>query len=278
MRARQLAAIGQLQAARDLWAAALPYLPPSREREGVQREIERLDARLVSGVNSPHTTAGSTGSTVSFFRKLVFPLSMLAFLGVFWSLMGPIFAVGLTLSVLLHELGHYFTIKKFGFQPELPIFLPVGAFVRWRGENVDPGVRSLIALAGPLMGFVSGVLALGVWWATGHKVWLAVAEYAGFINLLNLVPVSIFDGGAAMSALGRQQRIAVLAASIAMFAILRDWVFLAVAGGAAVRIAGRDVPTQPRSAIAGYFIALAAANGLLSWYCGRQGLSFVPGF
>jgi Zn-dependent protease len=274
IRARQLAAIGQLQAARDLWAAALPHLPESRERDGVVREIERLDARIARAtVNS--SAVGPPRS--SPLRNLIFPLSMLAFVGVFWSLMGPLFAVGLTLSVLLHELGHYFTIKRFGFQPELPIFLPIGAFVRWRGQNVDPAARSLISLAGPLMGFVSGIIAFGAWRLTGHHVWLAVAEYAGFINLLNLIPLSIFDGGGAMSALGTQQRAAVLAAGIAFFFVLHDWVFLAIAVGALIRLRTPDLPANPRSGIAIYFIALAAANGLLSWYCLHQGVRLLPG-
>ena len=39
--------------------------------------------------------------------------------------------------------------------------------------------------------------------ATHQMVWLAVAQFAGWLNLINLIPVGIFDGGAALSALGR---------------------------------------------------------------------------
>ena len=277
-RARQLTALGRLDAARDLWSAALPYLPDSPERRGVEQEIEKLEARLTP---RPAFSGESRLSAfaIPILAKLVFPLSMLAFIGVYWSLLGWALAVGISVSVLLHEMGHFVTIRHFGFKAELPTFLPgLGAFVRWRGTNVDPGVRAIISLAGPLFGFLSGVIALGVYRATGHHVWLAIAEFAGWLNLLNLVPVSIFDGGAAMGALGRQTRILVLVSSLVMFFFLRDYLFLLVAGGTAYRLTTRDFPERPNQTAGLYFIALAAANGLLAWYCRQQGFSLFSGF
>ena len=47
MRARQLAAIGQLQAARSYWTTALNLLQPdSPQARGIRREIEKIDAKL----------------------------------------------------------------------------------------------------------------------------------------------------------------------------------------------------------------------------------------
>jgi Zn-dependent protease len=274
-RARQLAALGQLPLAREHWAAALQLLPDSPERRGVQREIEKLDLRM-SPAAAPVRESRIKAVVVPLLAKFVFPLSLLAFVGVYWSLLGWWFAVGITASVLLHEMGHYVTVRHFGFKAELPTFLPgFGAFVRWTGGNVDPGVRALISLAGPLFGFLSGVLAYLLYRETGRQVWLAVAEFAGWLNLLNLTPVSIFDGGAAMTALGREQRIGVLVFSVVFFFLLHDYLFLIVAGGSLYRLSTRDLPAgPPRHSLAAYFIALAAANGLLSWYCSHQGYSF----
>lgn len=276
-RARQLTALGRLDAARDLWSAALPYLPDSPERRGVEREIEKLEARLApTPVFVRESRLGAV--TLPILAKLIFPLSMLAFIGVYWSLLGWALAVGLTVSVLLHEMGHFITIRHFGFKAELPTFLPgLGAFVRWTGTNVAPGVRAVISLAGPLFGFISGVIALGLYRATGHHVWLAIAEFAGWLNLLNLIPVSIFDGGAAMGALGRQARVLVLVSCLALFFLLHDYLFLLVAGGTGYRLAMKDFPEQPGRVVGFYFIALAAANGLLAWYCRRQGFSLFSG-
>lgn len=279
-RARQLAALGQLQLARDHWVAALQLLPDSPERRGVQREIEKLDVRMAPSTAVPMRESRIKAVAMPLLAKLVFPLSLLAFVGVYWSLLGWWFAVGITASVLLHEMGHYITVRRFGFKAELPTFLPgFGAFVRWTGGNVDPVVRALISLAGPLFGFLSGVLAYLLFRETGRQVWLAVAEFAGWLNLLNLTPVSIFDGGAAMSALGREQRIAVLIFSVVFFFVLHDYLFLILAGGTLYRLSTRDLPPEPQKyGLAAYFIALAAVNGLLSWYCSHQGYSFFSRF
>jgi Zn-dependent protease len=273
-RARQLAALGQLPLAREHWAAALQLLPDSPERRGVQREIEKLDARM-SPAAVPLRESRLKAAVAPLLAKLIFPVSLIAFVGVYWSLLGWWFAVGITASVLMHEMGHYITVRRFGFKAELPTFLPgFGAFVRWTGGYVDPTVRAIISLAGPLFGFLSGVLAYLVFRETGRQVWLAVAEFAGWLNLLNLTPVSIFDGGAAMTALGRQQRIAILIFSVIFFFLLHDYLFLILAGGCLYRLSTRDMPAeQPGQGIAVYFIVLAAANGLLSWYCSHQGYS-----
>ncbi len=274
-RARQLTALGQLPLAREHWLATLQFLPESKERRGVQREIEKLDARM-SPAAMPVRESRFKTAAMPLLAKLIFPLSLLAFVGVYWSLLGWWFAVGITASVLLHEMGHYITVRRFGFKAELPTFLPgFGAFVRWTGGNVDPGVRAMISLAGPLFGFLSGVLAYLLYRETGRQVWLAVAEFAGWLNLLNLTPVSIFDGGAAMTALGRQQRLSILVFSLVFFFLLHDYLFLILAGGTAYRFSTRDIPAEPRQGIALYFILLAAANGLLSWYCSHQGYSFL---
>lgn len=281
-RARQFTAIGQLEAARDQWVAALRLLPPeSNQYRAVQREIEKLNARL-----SPRPKAtdwkkrlGPLGVLIAALIKFKtailllltkgkFLISILAFVGLYWAMFGWWFAVGLAGSVLIHEMGHYIMVRRFGFSAELPMFIPgFGAYVKWNGGNVDPGIRAQISLAGPLFGFLSGLVAYGLFLSTHQMVWLGVAQFAGWLNLLNLIPVSIFDGGSAMSALGRQARFAVLLVSLAGWGIFHETVFLFVAIGAGYRIFKRDFPAESRQGIAYYFIAVALANGWLSWYC-----------
>jgi len=281
-RARQLTALGQLPAARQHWQAILTLLPPdAAQRQGVLREIEKLDKRMSPPPKKADWAKrlGPLGVVAAFIAKFKtallllitkgkFLFSILAFLGVYWSLFGWWFAVGLSASVLLHEMGHYIAVKRFGFKAELPMFLPgLGAYVKWNGANVDPGVRAQISLAGPLFGFVSGLLAYSLYSTTHQMVWLAVAQFAGWLNLINLIPVGIFDGGAAISALGRQQRLMILVTCLALAFILHEWAFGFVALGAGYRIWKRDFSLEPRQGIAFAYIAIAAANGLLSWYC-----------
>lgn len=282
IRARHFAAAGRLEAARQQWEAALQLLPPQSAQHGaVQREIDKLNAKL-----SPKGTwtkrLGPFGVLLAFLAKFKtaalilltkgkFLISILAFVGVYWGLFGWWFAVGLTGSVLLHEMGHYLMVRRYGFTAELPMFLPgFGAYVKWNGAGVDVGVRAQISLAGPLFGFLSGLIAYGVFLSTGRGVWLAVAQIAGWLNLLNLIPVLIFDGGSAMYALGLQGRVAVLVVSLALWLILHEYMFLFVALGTGYRIWKRDFPAEPKQGIAYYFIALVVANGFLSWYCLNQ--------
>jgi Zn-dependent protease len=272
--ARQLAAIGQLPAARQQWHLLLQLLPAnSPSRASIEGEIAKLDARIQAAAEPKRKTEwgqrwGPIGVAIAaLLTKGKFLLSMLAFVGVYWALFGWWFAVGLSASVLIHEMGHYVVVRLFGLKAELPMFLPgLGAYVRWQGTNVDSAVRAQISLAGPLFGFFSGLLAYGLYLTTHQQVWLAVAQFAGWINLLNLTPVGMFDGGRAMDAVGKQQRLAIMLLCVVLAFVLHEFVFGIVAIGAGYRLWKQDFDTASER-IGYYFIALILANGLLSWYC-----------
>ncbi|MFL6415026.1 MAG: site-2 protease family protein [Bryobacteraceae bacterium] len=283
-RARHATAVGQLAPARDLWLAALKLLPPeSSEHRAVQRELEKLDARLSPKPGRDwKKRLGPFGVGIAALLKYKsalflllakgkFFISILLFLGLYWARFGWWFAFGITASVLLHEMGHYVMVRRFGFSAELPMFLPgFGAFVKWNGANVDGSVRAQISLAGPLFGFFSGLLFYGVFLSTGQLVWLALAQLAGWINLLNLIPVFIFDGAAAMSALGAQARLAIVFVSITMFFTLHETLFLFIAIATGYRLVKRDFPQEAKQGIAYYFVFLILANGFLSWFATNE--------
>ena len=266
----------------------LQLLPAdSSSRPSIEREIAKLDARLqVSLAPKPKTDwrkrwgpLGVLLLALTKFKTILFVLltkgkflfSMLAFLSVYWALFGWWFAVGLSACVLLHEMGHYVVVRMFGLKADLPMFLPgLGAYVKWQGTNVEPGVRAEISLAGPLFGFLSGVLAYGVYQTTHQQVWLAVAQFAGWMNLLNLTPVGMFDGGRAMDAIDKQQRFAILLLCAALAFVLHEFVFGIIAIATGYRLWKRDASEGASEKIGYYFIALVLANGLLSWYCLSQ--------
>jgi Zn-dependent protease len=203
--------------------------------------------------------------------------SILAFVGVYWALYGWWFAVGFFGSVFIHEMGHYVTVRRYGFAASAPIFIPgVAAFVRWQGANVTPDVRARIALAGPLFGLGAAVVSYLIFTATGAGVWLAVAHTGAFLNLLNLIPVFIFDGGGAFIALGRQERMAVLIISIALWFFLGEFIFLFIGLGAGYRLIRKDHPLQGSQLIGYYFIGLLIALGLLDWWMLQTASATLP--
>ena len=105
------------------------------------------------------------------------------------------FGVGFVLLILLHELGHYIEAKREGLSPKLPVFIPFfGAYVQYTRGN--PWQTARIAIAGPILGGIAslGVLLVGL--QQGSQLLQALAYIGFFLNLLNLLPFGIFDGGA----------------------------------------------------------------------------------
>jgi len=310
-RAASLYSAGDVNAALAVWREALPLLPPHSEQyDSVARTISHLEgesaARLgmtplpatPSRQTQPSQGAawtkrlgplGAGGALLMKYKWLALLLtkgkflflgltnlktllSLLAFVGLYWAMFGWWFAVGFVGSIVLHEMGHYITVRRYGFAAEGPVFLPgFGAYVRWRGANVDPVVRSRISLAGPLYGLLAALASMLIYLATGAGVWLAVAHVGAWINLLNLIPVLIFDGQPAMTPLSRQERIAVLVVALAMLVITGEYVFLFIAIGTGYRLYQRDFPQLPSQFTAYYFIGLMTLLGFLSWFSAYSG-------
>ncbi|HZQ02519.1 MAG TPA: site-2 protease family protein [Gaiellaceae bacterium] len=103
------------------------------------------------------------------------------------------FALGVVVLVFLHELGHYIEARREGLRPEWPVFIPfLGAYVKHTRGN--PWQTARVAIAGPIVG---GLAALGFYLvgrADGSSLLVALAYFGFFLNLLNLLPISILDG------------------------------------------------------------------------------------
>jgi Zn-dependent protease len=126
----------------------------------------------------------------------------LKFAGIFLSvggyalLFGWQFAVGFVLLILVHELGHYVEARRQGLSPSLPVFIPfLGAYVALRGQPFDPWRNALVSIAGPIAGGVAALGCLIYGEVAGSDLVLALAYAGFFLNLINLVPIGILDGG-----------------------------------------------------------------------------------
>jgi Zn-dependent protease len=107
-------------------------------------------------------------------------------------------------SVLLHELGHAWTARWFGYRPRIELHA-MGGTTLWGGAPVTPGRRLLISLAGPLAGLLVGAV---VWALPFHEpeglareAVLAVLWVNVGWGLLNLLPVLPLDGGNVMASI-----------------------------------------------------------------------------
>ena len=108
---------------------------------------------------------------------------------------GWTFGAGFVFLILLHELGHFAEAKREGLNPKLPVFIPfLGAYVKYTRGN--PWQTARIAIAGPIVGGVASLAFLLVGIADGSELLKALAYFGFFLNLINLAPVGILDGGA----------------------------------------------------------------------------------
>jgi Zn-dependent protease len=280
--AKALESKGELRAARERWLAGLPLLPQnSKQYDWIERHARELDlaadrAQIPQSTESKWAQrlgpvgpiaillAKSKALLLAIF-KLKFLLSFAAFIGIYWAAWGMKFGIGFAVLILLHEMGHFIDIKRRGLPAEMPVFLPgFGAYVRWQAIGVPLETRAAVSLAGPLAGFLASLLCAAIWWQTGNPFWAALARVGAILNLLNLIPIWVLDGGQAALALNKTDRIILLCACLVLWLFLGEGMFFLVAAGAAFQVffAG-NLPAHSSRRTMIYFLAVLTALGLM---------------
>jgi Zn-dependent protease len=197
--------------------------------------------------------------------------SMFLALGVYWVAFGWKFALGLVVSIYIHEMGHVASLRQHGIRASAPMFIPgLGAVVRLKDYPKTPAEDARVGLAGPLWGLGAALGAYLVHLATGWPAWGAIARVGAWINLFNLLPVWQLDGGRAFRALSRSERwIACAGLLLAWLLTAEGMLLLLLVVGGAATLFGKAAPTPDRGALARYLVLVAA----LSWLTTIQ----VPG-
>ena len=203
------------------------------------------------GPVGPIARAGrKSGTPLTPRFKLTSILSFLAFVAIYSAASGMKFGIGFAVLILIHEMGHFIDIKRRGLPADMPVFLPgLGAYVRWQAMGVPLETRAAVSLAGPLAGFLASLACAVLWWQTGNPFWAALARVGAVLNLLNLIPVWVLDGGQAALALSKAERIVLLTACVVLGLALGQRLFFLVALGAGYRAffaGGFSGASQPR--------------------------------
>lgn len=199
------------------------------------------------------------------FSKAGTVLSMLATFGLYLTVYGWKFALGLVLSIYLHEMGHVAAFKRLGIPVSSPMFIPgFGAFVRGQAVPRDVEQNAQISLAGPLWGLVTALVCFALAALTGSPLWTAIAVVGAQINLLNLIPALFLDGHGAIQAMGRNARfIAAGVAAVMMFAT-GVGIYLFILVGFAYHFWKRQYPEQPSTKILVHYLGMLVALGIMS--------------
>jgi Zn-dependent protease len=109
---------------------------------------------------------------------------------------GPWFAAGLVVMILIHEMGHVIEIRRQGMQASAPLFIPFfGAAIFQRQHPTDALKQAQIGIAGPIAGTIGATAAFVLYGSTHNQILLFWAYLGFFINLFNLIPVGMLDGG-----------------------------------------------------------------------------------
>lgn len=240
-KAKEAESSGQLLTAVQYWREALALLPEtSKQFSQLMQVIDKLSlqiekepkrfaqerkeiAKKAKKEKSGFATLGAIGAGAFLLWKFKFIIVMILtkgkllvlgltkgstfftmFLsfGVYWTVWGWKFALGLVMAIYVHEMGHVWALRKLGIAASAPAFIPgLGALVRLKQMPVSVRENARIGLAGPIWGLGISYILFGVYYFTGIESIGAIAKVSAWINLFNLLPLGPLDGGRGFSAM-----------------------------------------------------------------------------
>jgi len=128
---------------------------------------------------------------------------------------------------------------------------------------VSPIEDARIGLAGPIWGTTAAIFVFGLYSFTGLGVLGAIAHFAAWLNLFNLLPVWMLDGARGMRALNAKQRIILIAVMGVMFLLTFEGFLVILMILAFIRMRMRDYPDDGDQRTLIEFCGLIVVLGIL---------------
>jgi Zn-dependent protease len=130
--------------------------------------------------------------------------TMLLMIWIYTAMWGWKFGVGFVLLLLVHECGHLIVAKKFGLKVGAPVFIPfMGAFIALKDAPRNAWMEACVGIGGPMLGTLGALACNSLGEIFDAPVFIALAWFGYFLNLFNLTPVGMLDGGRIVTALSR---------------------------------------------------------------------------
>lgn len=157
--------------------------------------------------------------------------SMVLFVLVFLLLMGDEvnFIFSLLVVLVIHELGHFVSMKAFKYKNVRMLFVPLmGAFVQGSKTKYSQKESFIVTAAGPFPGVLLGTSIL--WYASEiQNEWLMNLGFLFLLlNIINLLPLDPLDGGQMFKLLFRRNNelfLMIFALISSVFIIGVGWYF-----------------------------------------------------
>src|SRR5229473_4994494 len=130
--------------------------------------------------------------------------TMLLMIWIYTAMWGWKFGLGFVLLLFVHEAGHLIVAKKFGLKVGAPVFIPfMGAFIALKEAPRNAWVEACVGIGGPMLGSIGALICNALGEVFDAPVFIALAWFGYFLNLFNLTPVGMLDGGRIVTALSR---------------------------------------------------------------------------
>lgn len=111
---------------------------------------------------------------------------------------------GFVVITLIHEIGHAMVIRAKGLRAGYMVFIPfIGGAVSLKDQARSVYDDALISLAGPAAGTAASLICLQIYKWTTDPLWLYIAFLGFGLNLINLVPIGMLDGGRISAAISK---------------------------------------------------------------------------
>ena len=176
------------QQQRQMYSSSRPPQPPRN----------RITAGLASIGTAGMLLAGKGKYLLGALKLTKFASlgSMLVTVGTYSMFYGWPFATGMVGLILVHESGHALMMHRLGIPFKPMVFVPfLGAAVAMKQRPRDAYDEALVSFGGPVLGSIgaAGVFAAGV--ANDSNLLIALGDFGFMINLFNLLPIGMMDGG-----------------------------------------------------------------------------------
>jgi len=144
--------------------------------------------------------------------------------------LGLLNGIALIITLYIHEYGHFIKAKELNYNPKAPRFIPfLGAYVK-TDEVKNSNHQFQISFFGPLIGGIMGLVFFYLDLFFDSEFIHQLALYSIILNLFNLAPISILDGGRIIKSLSLNVLFNIFNILIIIFSLIYSKYFFTILG------------------------------------------------